>query len=383
MADRFPSPFEIEAPDGAEGWQDLYSYSAVFSEERRDYEDAGFWFHDGVHWPEALTPWDAHVFEVAIASLGQYNTRHYLVPPAYGVDFRILNGYVFLSPVPAPEADIEARVPHFMERAGFYFANWDRLYDDWLVKVRALVQQMTELDFSALPEMEDLDVITSGAGRGSGDRLLSTYHRLLDHVVTLWQYHFEFLNLGYAAYLDFFGFCKAAFPSIPDLAIAKMVAGVDVDLFKPDDHLKSLARLAVSSGIDSHFDGGSPEDVWASRDRRGRPCLDRRVGQGRRALVQLLHRLRLLPLRQDLDPERRGAVGLHHRLHRQGEARASTSTDRSRRCTPSATGSCRSTASCSTPTRTAPPSTASSASRAPSSPTSRTTTSTSSTGRTR
>ncbi|WP_107704758.1 PEP-utilizing enzyme [Nocardioides allogilvus] len=263
MADRFPSPFEIEAPDGAEGWQDLYSYSAVFSEERRDYEDAGFWFHDGVHWPEALTPWDAHVFEVAIASLGQYNTRHYLVPPAYGVDFRILNGYVFLSPVPAPEADIEARVPHFMERAGFYFANWDRLYDDWLVKVRALVQQMTELDFSALPEMEDLDVITSGAGRGSGDRLLSTYHRLLDHVVTLWQYHFEFLNLGYAAYLDFFGFCKAAFPSIPDLAIAKMVAGVDVDLFKPDDHLKSLARLAVSSGIDSHFDGGSPEDVWA------------------------------------------------------------------------------------------------------------------------
>jgi pyruvate, water dikinase len=117
MADRFPSPFEIVAPAGAEGWQDLYSYSAVFSEERRDYEDGGFWFHDGVHWPEALTPWDAGVFEVAIASLGQYNTRHYLVPPAYGVDFRILNGYVFLSPVPAPEADIEGRVPHFMERA--------------------------------------------------------------------------------------------------------------------------------------------------------------------------------------------------------------------------------------------------------------------------
>ena len=263
MADRFASPFEIETPEGAEGWQSLYSYSAVFSEERRDYEDGGFWFHDGVHWPEALTPWDAGVFEVAIASLGQYNTRHYLVPPAYGVDLRLVNGYAFLSPVPAPEADIESRVPHFIERAGFYFANWDRLYDDWLVKVRSLVQQMSELDFSPLPEMEDMDVITSGAGRGSGDRLLSTYHRLLDHVVTLWQYHFEFLNLGYAAYLDFFGFCKAAFPSIPDLAIAKMVAGVDVDLFKPDDHLKSLARLAVSSGVDDRFDGGSPEDVWA------------------------------------------------------------------------------------------------------------------------
>ena len=155
-----------------------------------------------------------------------------------------------------------------MERAGFYFANWDRLHD-WLVKVRALVQQMTELDFSALPEMEDLDVITSGAVLG--DRLLSTYHRLLDHVVTLWQYHFEFLNLGYAAYLDFFGFCKAAFPSIPDLAIAKMVAGVDVDLVKPDDHRSRWPGWPASSGIDSHFYGGSPEDVWANEtDEAGR-----------------------------------------------------------------------------------------------------------------
>ena len=262
MADRFPSPFEIATPPGAEGWQELYTYSSLFSEERRDYEDQGFWFHDGVHWPEALTPWDATLLEFAIAGLGQYNTRHYMVPPAYGVDFRILNGYAFLSPVPAPEEEIPARVPLFTERAGYYFQNWNDLYDKWLVKVRDLVLEMTALEFSPLPEMEDLEVITSGVGRGSGDRLLSSYHRLIDHAFTLWQYHFEFLNLGYAAYLDFFGFCKAAFPSIPDLAIAKMVAGVDVDLFKPDDHLKDLARLAVTSGIDDRFTAGGPAEVW-------------------------------------------------------------------------------------------------------------------------
>ena len=66
-------------------------------------------------------------------------------------------------------------------------------------------------------------------------------------------------NLGYAAYLDFFGFCKQAFPSIPELSIAKMVAGVDVDLFRPDDELKKLARLAVSSGITEHFSLASPD----------------------------------------------------------------------------------------------------------------------------
>ncbi len=261
MADRFPSPFDIESPEGAEGWEQLYTYSSLFGEERRKYEDGGFWFQDGVHWPEALSPWDATLFEMAIASLGQYNTRHYLVPPAYGVDFRILNGYVYLSPVPAPEEDIESRVPLFMERAGFYFGNWDRLYDDWLVKVRDLVQRMTELDVQPLPEMEDMEVITSGAGKGSGNDLIATYHELLNHALTLWQYHFEFLNLGYAAYLDFFGFCKQAWPSIPDLAIAKMVAGVDVDLFRPDDELKKLARLAVSSGIDAAFASKDPAAI--------------------------------------------------------------------------------------------------------------------------
>jgi pyruvate, water dikinase len=263
MADRFPSPFEIPTPEGAEGWQDLYTYSTLFSEGRRDYEDGGFWFHDGVHWPEAMTPWDTTFLEYAIASLSQYNTRHYMVPPALGVDYRILNGYVYLSPVPAPAEEIEARVPLFMERAGFYFGNWDRLYEDWLVKIRDLVKQMTELSFEPLPVMEDLEVVTSGAGAGSGNALLASYHRLLDLGLTLWQYHFEFLNLGYAAYLDFFGFCKAAFPSIPDLAIAKMVAGVDVDLFRPDDELKKLARLAVSSGIDDRFGAGNITDTWA------------------------------------------------------------------------------------------------------------------------
>jgi pyruvate, water dikinase len=262
VADRFPSPFEIETPPGAEGWQELYTYSSLFSEERRTYEEGGFWFHDGVHWPEAVTPWDTTFLEYAIASLSQYNTRHYMIPPAYGVDYRILNGYVYLSPVPAPAEEIEGRVPLFMDRAGFYFGNWDRLYDDWLGKIRNLVQQMTELRFAPLPAMEDREVITSGAGKGSGNDLLATYHRLLDLGLTLWQYHFEFLNLGYAAYLDFFGFCKAAFPSIPDLAIAKMVAGVDVDLFRPDDELKKLARLAVSSGIDDRFTAGGVAQVW-------------------------------------------------------------------------------------------------------------------------
>ena len=89
---------------------------------------------------------------------------------------------VYLSPVPvASPEEIEARVPHFLERAGFYFGNWDRLYDDWLVKIRDLVKEMTELDVSPLPEMEDMEVITSGADDTAG-LVLSDIAPLVDRV---------------------------------------------------------------------------------------------------------------------------------------------------------------------------------------------------------
>jgi pyruvate,water dikinase len=259
MAGNFPLPSEITTPPGAEGWQELYSYSSTFSEARREYEDSMFWFQDGVHWPKALLPWDASLMELAIMALGQYNTRHLLVPPANGIDYRIVNGYTYLSPVPAPEADIPMRAEQFMQRAGHYFMNWNELYDNWLIKIRDLVKEMEALEFNPLPDVEPLEVVTSGAGKGSGGDIQANYLKLLTCASTLWQYHFEFLNLGYAAYLDFFGFAKQAFPGISDLAIAKMVAGVEVDLFRPDEELKRLARMAVDTGITGAFKAGDVE----------------------------------------------------------------------------------------------------------------------------
>jgi pyruvate,water dikinase len=259
---RFPSPFDIPVPDGAEDWADLYSYSSVFSEDRREHEEQAFWFQDGVHWPMAMTPWDATFYEYAIASLSQYNTRHYVIPPAMGIDYRILYGYAYLLPVGvADPAEIESRVPEFMERAGHYFGNWNDLYANWLEKIRGLIHDMELVPVEPLPEREPIEVVTEGRGTGSGLALMESYHRIVDLGLKLWQYHFEFLNLGYAAYLDFFGFCKQAWPSIPDLAIAKMVAGVDVDLFRPDDELKKLARLAVQLDLDQHFADADRPDI--------------------------------------------------------------------------------------------------------------------------
>jgi pyruvate,water dikinase len=265
MADkRFPSPFEIPVPEGAEGWEELYPYANMFSEGRREYEESRFWFWDSMHWPWAMTPWDSTHMEWAIAALGQYNTRHYLIPPANGIDFRILYGVPFFSPVTIEDGPtIEARVPQFMERAGHYFMNWNDLYQNWLGKITQTVAEMSAIDFSPLPEVEPIEVITEGRGVGSGLRLFEEYSRFKALILKVWMLHFEFLNLGYAAYLDFFGFCKQAFPGIPDLAIAKMVAGIDVDLFRPNEELKNLAQKAVDLGIDGLFDSDNPADVRA------------------------------------------------------------------------------------------------------------------------
>ena len=259
---RFPSPFDVKTPPGGEGWQDLYPYYLVFSEDRRMEEEAAFWFQDGVHWREVLYPFDSIFMEFALKCLSQYNTRFYIIPPAMGVDYRVLNGYTYLSPVAITDPNvIGPRVPHFLERAGYYFQNWDELYAKWQVKVNELIAELETVHFTPLPEMEETGTVIGGRGLSSSFDLMSRYNKLIELGLQVWQYHFEFLNLGYAAYLDYFGFCKQAFPDMPDQTVAKMVSGIEVDLFRPDDELKRLAQAAVLLGVANELKSGSAAEA--------------------------------------------------------------------------------------------------------------------------
>ena len=249
----FPSPYDTTAPAGAEGWQELYPYNLVFQDNLREKEDEKFWFCDSQHWPNVFKPFEVIGVEFASRCLGAYNTRHYIIPPANGIDFRIHNGYNYFSPVAVSPELIGDRVPHFMERAGYYFQNWTTLLENWKKKVLANIEEMDAINFEVLPEMVSMDDITGGVGMDPSVKMFEDYDRLIQLAYRNWEHHFEFLNLGYVAYLDFFGFCKEAFPGIPDLAIAKMVTGVDSVLFRPDDELKNLAELAVKLDLTSIF----------------------------------------------------------------------------------------------------------------------------------
>jgi phosphohistidine swiveling domain-containing protein len=246
----FLSPFEVPSPEGCEGWESMYPYYAQFSEERRQSEEARGWFRDGMHFPEPMFPFDFVTADSPYMCLGQANSRIFAVPPALGIDHRVLYGWVYMSANPVTDpAEIGRRAELFTARAGFYFQNWDELYGRWREKVEATIHELEDLEIPGLPDIEDEAVVTEGRGIGATHTLLVAYNRLLESVDRIWQYHFEFLNLGYAAYLVFYELCKQSFPDIPDQTIAKMVSGIDVVLFRPDNELKRLAGRAIELGV--------------------------------------------------------------------------------------------------------------------------------------
>lgn len=261
---RFVSPYEVATPEGAEGWEELYPYFLTFRQERRAQEEGRFWFCDSQHWPSVFRPFDTIGVEFAIKCLGQYNTRVYMIPPANGIDYRILNGYVYMSPVAVAPELIADRVPLFLERAGYYFQNWNHLLEQWHGKVRGVIADLEALHFAPLPTIVPDQWVTEGRGLDSTFDLIHNYNAAIELCYKAWQYHFEFLNLGYVAYLDFFGFCKQTFPGIPDQAIARMVQGIEVDLFRPDDELKQLAKLAVQLGVADALKRGTVAEALAA-----------------------------------------------------------------------------------------------------------------------
>jgi pyruvate,water dikinase len=140
-----------------------------------------------------------------------------------------------------------------MERAGYYYQNWEKLYENWKKKMNGVLEQLEAMNFTDLPEMEDMSVITGGIGKGSGFELLKKYDDLINLGLLCWQYHFEFLNLAYAAQVTFFATANQIFPDVPISVLVKMSAGIEAILFRPDAELIKLAKLAIQVGIEDVF----------------------------------------------------------------------------------------------------------------------------------
>lgn len=262
---RFPSPFEVGTPPGAEGWEQLYPYYLHFSEDRRTEEEQRLWFFNGMHFPETMTPFDVITAEAGYLAIGEMSSRMFCIPPAMGIDFRVLNGYVYISPTPVTDpALIEKRAAWFQERAGYYFANWRTLYEEWKNKLIREIDQLKAIRFSPLPEVEPAEFVFNRRGYGASMDNLTAYHDLIDSIFRVWQIHMEIVMIGFAAYFTFYDFCKKAFPEISDQQVTRMVGAIDVSMFRPNDELVRLARRALELGVaDTFLHNGSGETVFA------------------------------------------------------------------------------------------------------------------------
>jgi pyruvate, water dikinase len=254
----FPLPSSLKVLPGTEAAQAAYPYYMQFSPA----DDQRFWFYNSMHFPEPMSTFDMVTAEAAYCALGAVNTRVHCLPTTLGIDYRILNGRVYIggNAVTDP-VEIARRTGEFQQRAFYYYANWERLYDQWREKMLALIHEAQAMPRLELPEFEPLANVHAGRGVASNHALFDTYRKTLEGYFRMWHHHFEFLLLGYGAYLTFFGFCKKAFPEISDQTVARMVAGIDAEIFRPDEELRRLARCAVDFGIDGHFREGQSADA--------------------------------------------------------------------------------------------------------------------------
>jgi len=266
-ARQFPLPSSLKVAAGTERAQAAYPYYMQFTPE----DDERFWFYNSMHFPAPMYHFDTITAEAAYCALGAANTRVHCLPTTLGIDYRIINGRIYIggNAVTDP-AEIARRTTEFEQRAFFYYGDWERLFAQWKDKMMALIREAERLPKVEIPEFEPLQHVRAGRGIASNHYLLDTYQKTLEGYFRMWQYHFEFLLLGYGAYLTFFDFCKKAFPEISEQTVARMVAGMQAEIFRPDDELRRLAKCAIELGVDDKIrDGCSPDEIMKSLEQAG------------------------------------------------------------------------------------------------------------------
>ncbi len=263
----FPMPTSIGAVPGAENWQSMYPYYMHVQPE----DDGRFWFYNSMHFSEPMAAFDMITAEAAYHAMGAVMTRTFAFPTAMGIDYRVINGRVYISANTVTDpAKIQERLAIFQQRAGHYYENWNTFFGEWEQRMGALIKEMNAIKVPELPEYEDDAVVFGKRGTAQNHYVRCAYHRTMELYSQMWHHHFEMLMLGYGAYVVFFQFCKQAFPEITDQNVARMVAGIDVLMFRPDDELKKLARLAVELNLGDLFTSdGNPAVILPALEARG------------------------------------------------------------------------------------------------------------------
>jgi pyruvate,water dikinase len=250
---KFTSPHRVPQVPGTKGWEKMYPSYFLFSDKNREqkkYEESQLWFLDNAHVPLPQFPLDIYAHEMWWVTMAQEANKTYLIPGARGIDQRVVNGYVYITPLVIEDPkEIKRREEIFHKRAGQYYMNWPEAFDKWTKNMDKSTEDLKSINFVDLPEIEPETTITSRRGYGESYTLLKEYSRFWDIVYLAWQYDFELMVLAYGAYMAFMFTAKGLFPDISAETLGRMIPVLDTKLYRPTEELQKLSKLALDLGV--------------------------------------------------------------------------------------------------------------------------------------
>ena len=259
-------------PPGCDGWEEMYPYYALFDEGRREADEQRFGSGTRCSFPLPMPAFDAICIDTAYQALGSWQNRVFAVPPAMGIDYRCINGYIYISGQPGHRSREDRRARRALPGAG-----WSPLRELGR-SVRRLAREMEGADRGArraagahLPTRA-----RRGCVRRPGDELLRRPRLLPSGHTARRPDVAEPLQVPAARlrrYVTFADSAKRTYRTSPDQHIAQMVAGLDVLLFGPT---RSSAGWRVSRSTR----GWTRRSSRAGRRRRSTRISPERGAQG-------------------------------------------------------------------------------------------------------
>ncbi|MBW1721588.1 MAG: PEP-utilizing enzyme, mobile region [Deltaproteobacteria bacterium] len=246
---QFPFAEEVVLPPELEGWEEMYPPQRLFSEDRAEWEKKHFWYQDKIHAPEPMYPLDDIFQEAWQIALSQFTTRVFCIPPAQGIAQRMFGCYMYICAIePPPGEVIQQKAELFEKRVPYTFQNYLKQFEVWLERFQKLGKDMQQLHVpEELPDfVPEEEVIPIPKGTTDAYDLIESFNTIINMIFKAWQYHFQYLNLAYLAYLMFVDTARKLFPGIKESTIGKMVAGAEVSMFRPEEELCRLSRLAAA-----------------------------------------------------------------------------------------------------------------------------------------
>lgn len=253
--ERFPFTSEVEVPVETQGWEEMYPRYFQFgtTPEREKFENETLWLQDKLHAPEPIYPLDLLVQDAWQTAISAATTRLWCIPAAQGWYHRVLGCYFYATPAfyLPPEGVMKEKEEFFNKRLqGFLFKEYGpKMWESWLKEIRKVGEEIKAVEVpEELPRFEPDEAVFPDPSSwiSTGYKLLEAFSKLVNLMYKVWHFHRE-LGPAYLASIAFTDSCKKLFPSITGTTVTKMVAGVHVDMFRPQEELAKLAKSAMKS----------------------------------------------------------------------------------------------------------------------------------------